>query len=68
MSASVLQARAALGVASRGTRDPEKIAEARRALAAAKIEAAIEKAVASAPPLTAAQRDRLASLLRPGAA
>lgn len=43
-------------------------AEARRAdLAADRLEAHIRKVVDAAPPLTAAQRDRLAALFRPGA-
>lgn len=63
----VLTARAALGVASRytakGAPDPDRVAAARRDLTAAKLERAIREAVASAPPLTSAQRDRLATLL-----
>ncbi len=42
----------------------EKIADARRDLVEAKIADYIRKTVAEAPPLTAAQRDRLALLLR----
>jgi len=42
-------------------------AEDRRAeLAATRLEHHILRVVAAAPPLSAAQRDRLASLLRPG--
>lgn len=55
-----------LAVATR-TRDPEQIAEARREHVAAQIEAYIERVVAEAPPLTDAQRSRLATLLNGGA-
>jgi len=48
------------------TNDPEKIAEARGDLNAAKIQAFIEKTLADAPPLTAEQRKRLARLLSGG--
>ncbi len=40
------------------------VVEARRDLAAAKIEQYIRRIVADAPPLTAEQRDRLATILR----
>jgi predicted O-methyltransferase YrrM len=46
--------------------DPERITEARRALKAAGLEARIRRDVGSWPPLTQAQRDQLALLLRPG--
>ncbi len=46
---------------------PETRAEARRDLSALKLELAIQKAVAAAPPLTDEQRARLASLLSGGA-
>jgi hypothetical protein len=46
--------------------DPEKIASARRDLAAAKIADYIERTVASAPPLTDDQRNRIAALLNAG--
>lgn len=49
---------------SRPATDPDLI-EARRALAAEKLAAYVSKTVAEAPPLTSAQRDRIASLLRP---
>lgn len=45
------------------TGDPEQVAATHAALAAAKIEAAIQKALAEAPPLTDEQRARLARLL-----
>lgn len=59
---AVLAARAALGVASR-RRDAEAVARARQELASAKVEAYVEKALAEAPPLTDAQKDRLVSIL-----
>ncbi|WP_225348511.1 hypothetical protein [Micrococcus luteus] len=49
---------------SRSANDPDLI-EARRALAAEKLAAYVSKTVAEAPPLTDAQRDRIAALLRP---
>lgn len=52
---------------SRPTHDPDLVA-ARRNLAAAKLEEHIRKAVAGAPPLSAEQREELASLLRGGSA
>lgn len=48
--------------------NPEAIATAERDLAEAKIEDAIRRALAVAPPLTAEQRARLGSLLSGGAA
>ena len=66
MGARSLTARAQLGsVARRHRDDPQRIAEARRELAVAKIADFIESVVDSAPPLSEAQRDRLAVLLRP---
>ena len=47
--------------------DAEAIAEARRLLKAARAEDYIRKLVDSAPPLSEAQRDKLAVLLRGGA-
>lgn len=49
---------------SRSANDPDLI-EARRALAAEKLAAYVAKTVADAPPLTDAQRDRIAALLCP---
>lgn len=46
---------------------PERQAELRRNLTEAKLERAINEAVAAAPPLTDEQRARLASLLSGGA-
>jgi len=60
----VLKARSAVGVATRSG-DPAKIAEARRDLAAAKLQAYVEKVVSEAPPLTTEQKTRLASLFAP---
>ncbi|MFD1210966.1 hypothetical protein ACFQ36_02785 [Arthrobacter sp. GCM10027362] len=62
----VLKARARLGVAAR-TGSQQDIAEARRDLAAANLEAYIQRTVAEAPPLTQEQLDRIATLLRPAA-
>ncbi|MGO2780089.1 hypothetical protein [Glutamicibacter arilaitensis] len=60
----VLQARAALGVASRRG-DKGAIESARRDLAAAKLAAYAEKIINEAPPLTMEQRARISGLLRP---
>lgn len=49
---------------SRPATDPDLI-DARRDLAAAKLDAYVKKVVAEAPPLTDAQRDRIAALLCP---
>ena len=49
---------------SRPATDPDLV-NARRDLAAAKLDAYIQKVVAEAPPLTDEQRDRIAALLRP---
>lgn len=47
-------------------RQPERAAEVRRDYRAAKAEQYIKELIASAPPLTSAQRDRLCRLLREG--
>lgn len=63
--------RAATTVASRTHRrgpDHPSVAEARRDLAVATIEQAVAKALAKAPPLTPAQIDRIAAVLRGAAA
>lgn len=52
---------------SRSTDDPELI-DARRDLAESTLADQIRRTVESAPPLTSAQRDRLARLLMAGAA
>lgn len=59
----VVQARSRKGVAARRG-DAEGVAAASRALTEAKLERHIQQALAAAPPLTEAQRDRLAALLR----
>lgn len=65
MSANdLLSSKSALGVASRSG-DPARIIDARREHAAVKIQTAIERVLAEAPPLTDEQRDRIAALLRP---
>lgn len=60
----VVQARAALGSASRWG-DKESIENARRDLAAAKVAAYVEKVLSEAPPLTTEQQTRISTLLRP---
>jgi hypothetical protein len=55
--------RAKLANAVRNNR-PDEAREARRNMVAGRLEEYIAKALASAPPLTAEQRDRLALLLR----
>lgn len=63
----VRKAGSKVALAHRYHRDnPERIAAARRELAEANIERAINRALATAPPLTAEQRDRLAALLAGG--
>lgn len=64
MSSPVVLARNELGAATRA-RDPRRIEEARRNLAAEKMAGYVARIVAEAPPLTDAQRDRIAALLRP---
>ncbi len=67
MGAKALAARGRLGQTSRRYADqPDRILDARRDLAVAKIEDYVAKVVADAPPLTADQRDQLALLLRGG--
>jgi hypothetical protein len=65
----VVTARARLGVEVRtkGANSPEALA-ARRDLAAAKIEQYVTRVLAEAPPLTAAQCDRIVSAVEIGAA
>lgn len=58
------QARSKLALAVRNHAPESTIVEARRDLAAAKLEQYIVDTVAAAPPLNEAQRDRLAALLR----
>ena len=67
--AEVIRARNKLANASRlyggRTPDPEEVAEARRELAVAKMQRAIEDAVAAAPPLTDEQRASVIASLQP---
>lgn len=60
---AVLQARARLGMAVRSG-DAVAAADARRDLAASKIEQYVHQVIAEAPPLTDEQRDRLARIFR----
>ncbi|MDP9692684.1 UNVERIFIED_ORG: hypothetical protein J2X79_000213 [Arthrobacter globiformis] len=62
MPSKVLQARSKVGLASRRG-NPEQIREARRELAAAKLEAYVAAVLAEAPPLNREQLDRIAVLL-----
>ena len=64
MNNPVLAARSRMGVATRRG-DAEGVRSARRDMTEAKVERCISEALASAPPLTTAQRYRLAALLRP---
>jgi hypothetical protein len=65
MSWTQQRARVAALTRSRPPDDPELV-EARRDLAAEGIAQHIAKVVAKAPPLTSAQRDRIAAILRGG--
>jgi hypothetical protein len=64
MSTSVTKASSKLALTTRyrGATSPEAT-EARRDLAAVKITSYVEKVVATAPPLTPEQRDRVAAAL-----
>lgn len=67
---ALAKARSNLMIAHRGPRygrnpDPEAIEAARRDLATEKIAAYVERVLGQAPPLTDAQRTRLAELLKP---
>ena len=64
---TIERARLASLTRSRSADDPDLLA-ARRDLRAARLEEYISKTLAAAPPLSDAQRDRLALLLRGGAA
>lgn len=69
MSSRSLAARNRLGAALRNSpNDSERIVDARRDLAEARIADAIERIVADAPPLTDNQRARLAAMLAPAVA
>lgn len=65
MPSPVLKARSAVGVATRRG-DPAKIEDARRELAAANLEAYIQRIVSEAPPLTSDQVAKITTLLRGG--
>lgn len=66
MHSQVSKARARVAALSRtDAGDDDRRTEARRDLNAAKIEAYIEKLLATAPPISDEQRTRLAALLRP---
>ena len=63
---AILRERARVAALTRSrTPDDPALVEARRTLAAENLAAYIERVVAEAPPLTSAQRDRIAALLRP---
>lgn len=64
MSWTAERARVASLSRSRPVDDPELI-RARQSLKAMKLEEYVSRIVAEAPPLTDAQRDRIAALLRP---
>lgn len=64
MPSPVLQARSRLANAVRAG-DKQGEEHARRELAMAKLEAAIENTLAAAPPLTDEQRDRITTALQP---
>lgn len=67
MGKATLAARGRLGQAvRRRPDDQDAIAEARRELAAAKLEDFIEQTLATAPPLSDERRRRLAALLQAG--
>lgn len=61
----VLTARGRLARASRQDGDPKEREQAFRAFRIAKLEQAVQRALAEAPPLTDDQRARIAALLRP---
>lgn len=63
MAGTSVQSYAAAHARAVRSKNPEEAARTKRDLTAAKLERAIEEAVATAPPLTQAQRDRLAALL-----
>lgn len=67
MSDPVLVARANIGNAVKAG-DAEAERAARQQLAEARLERAVNEAIAAAPPLTDAARERIANLLTAGAA
>ncbi len=68
-AASVTHYRAKVGALSRSrTPDDPEFVDAKRNLRAANLEQHIERVLAEAPPLTPAQRDRIATLVKSGGA
>ncbi|BDB42841.1 MULTISPECIES: hypothetical protein [Mycobacterium] len=69
LSSETAHYRARIGALSRDRKpdDPELV-EARRALRAHQLAEHVARVVAQAPPLTAEQRERIAAILRGGAA
>jgi hypothetical protein len=67
MASRAIAARNKLGTVCRYPHDESQVSDARRELAAAKICDYVEKVVAGAPPLTQAQIEDVAGLLRAGA-
>lgn len=65
MSADVVRARNRLGNATSHGRPAAELEDLRRDLAAAKLEKAIQRIVAEAPPLRPEQAERIAALLWP---
>ncbi|WP_018599658.1 hypothetical protein [Mycobacterium sp. 155] len=69
-SGSIAHHRARVAALTRACRNGERpqadLDEARRAMAEAQIEQYVRRVVAEAPPLTDAQRERLADLFRAG--
>lgn len=65
-SSAAQRARSELGKAVRRGDPPERIEDIRRELAEANLEQYIRRVVNAWPPLTPAQRERLALLLHPG--
>jgi uncharacterized protein YgbK (DUF1537 family) len=65
---AIAQAKSAVAVLHRRAvaATPEQISEAKAKLEAAKLEAAVERALANAPAMTDAQRQRIAGLLLAG--
>jgi hypothetical protein len=72
LKAEVLKARARHAAVSRGVRagerSPEELVETKRDLVAANLEQYVHQAVDSCPTLTREQIDRVAAILRGGAA
>jgi type II secretory pathway predicted ATPase ExeA len=64
---SFTKARSKLANAVKDGADPATVGDLRRDMRAEKLAETIQKTVATWPPLTPEQRDRLASLLRGGA-